>query len=82
MQEMLDNDFYAHLLWVCLPGEVMVCVLDFRREMGLWHGILSVGQLFIRIRFELLVPRKLANSAYEGCNYFLIIIVTTARKIH
>ncbi|XP_067935039.1 disco-interacting protein 2 homolog C-like isoform X2 [Watersipora subatra] len=22
-------------------GEVMVCVLDFRREMGLWHGILS-----------------------------------------
>lgn len=22
----------------------MICVLDFRREMGLWHGIFSVSQ--------------------------------------
>ena len=23
-------------------GEVMVCVLDFKRDVGLWHGILTV----------------------------------------
>lgn len=22
-------------------GEVMVCVLDFKREVGLWHGVLT-----------------------------------------
>ena len=24
-------------------GEVMVCVLDFKRDVGLWHGILTVS---------------------------------------
>ena len=24
-------------------GEVMVCVLDFKRDVGLWHGILCVS---------------------------------------
>jgi len=24
----------------------MVCVLDFRREMGLWHGILAVSKVY------------------------------------
>jgi acyl-coenzyme A synthetase/AMP-(fatty) acid ligase len=23
------------------PGEVMVCVLDFKRDVGLWHGVLA-----------------------------------------
>jgi hypothetical protein len=23
-------------------GEVMVCVLDFKRDVGLWHGVLTV----------------------------------------
>ena len=26
-------------------GEVMVCVLDFKRDVGLWHGILCVSSL-------------------------------------
>lgn len=26
-------------------GEVMVCVLDFKRDVGLWHGILCVSTL-------------------------------------
>ena len=25
-------------------GEVMVCVLDFKRDVGLWHGILCVSR--------------------------------------
>lgn len=33
------------IFWSNLAGEVMVCVLDFRREMGLWHGILSVSYM-------------------------------------
>ena len=24
-------------------GEVMVCVLDFKRDVGLWHGVLTVS---------------------------------------
>ena len=30
-------------------GEVMVCVLDFKREVGLWHGILAVSTTTILI---------------------------------
>ena len=30
-------------LYVMLLGEVMVCVLDFKRDVGLWHGILTVS---------------------------------------
>jgi len=26
----------------CCAGEVMVCVLDFKRDVGLWHGVLTV----------------------------------------
>jgi len=28
--------------WRC-AGEVMVCVLDFKRDVGLWHGVLTVS---------------------------------------
>jgi len=27
----------------CCAGEVMVCVLDFKRDVGLWHGVLTVS---------------------------------------
>lgn len=30
------------LIWT---GEVMVCVLDFKRDVGLWHAILTVSYL-------------------------------------
>lgn len=28
-------------------GEVMVCVLDFKRDVGLWHGVLTVSDSLI-----------------------------------
>ena len=38
----VDDEFNG--LFVCLfAGEVMVCVLDFKRDVGLWHGILCVS---------------------------------------
>ena len=32
-----------------LLGEIMVCVLDFKRDVGLWHGILCVCILYCLI---------------------------------
>ena len=36
-------------------GEVMVCVLDFKRDVGLWHGILCVS----RISYSLLLVQAI-----------------------
>ena len=33
------------MITLFLLGEVMVCVLDFKRDVGLWHGILCVSTL-------------------------------------
>lgn len=33
------NDVILYLF----VGEVMVCVLDFKRDVGLWHGIICVS---------------------------------------
>ena len=32
-------------------GEVMVCVLDFKRDVGLWHGVLTVSESLISLCF-------------------------------
>ena len=32
------------MMVLCI-GEVMVCVLDFKRDVGLWHGVLTVLHL-------------------------------------
>lgn len=32
------------MVTVLCTGEVMICVLDFKRDVGLWHGILTVSQ--------------------------------------
>jgi len=31
------------MVTVLCTGEVMICVLDFKRDVGLWHGILTVS---------------------------------------
>lgn len=41
----LSKDYTDVILWTfcSFSGEVMVCVLDFKRDVGLWHGILCVS---------------------------------------
>ena len=39
-------------------GEVMVCVLDFKREVGLWHGILAVSTSAILLPLCILNLKK------------------------
>lgn len=34
-------------------GETIVCVLDFKRDVGLWHGILAVILIFVIFVFNL-----------------------------
>lgn len=40
--------YVIHTVWshVCSShlGETLVNVLDFKKDMGLWHGILTVSQ--------------------------------------
>ena len=31
----------CYLRVLSVAGEVMVCVLDFKRDVGLWHGVLA-----------------------------------------
>ena len=35
--------FVLFCLFVCFAGETLVNVLDFKKDMGLWHGVLTVG---------------------------------------
>ena len=36
-------------IFVLISGEVMVCVLDFKRDVGLWHGILCVSTCLLAV---------------------------------
>lgn len=35
------------LSFFCLQGETLVNVLDFKKDMGLWHGVLTVSELTV-----------------------------------
>lgn len=38
------------VICMCIcAGEVMVCVLDFKRDVGLWHGVLTVSYLVLLV---------------------------------
>ena len=39
-------------------GEVMVCVLDFKRDVGLWHGILCVSMIKTKYCYRLLLIHR------------------------
>ena len=42
--EIMMSDLYTLLtMFSNRTGEVMVCVLDFKRKAGLWHGVLTVS---------------------------------------
>lgn len=45
-------------------GEIMVCVLDFKREVGLWHSVLAVNT---RVSVRNFKGRKLIISLFSEC---------------
>lgn len=69
-------------------GEVMVCVLDYKREMGLWHGVLASvfnGMHVIFIPYSLmkvnpaswmLMITKFKGNIWTFSDRFLDLIVT------
>ena len=44
----------------------MVCVLDFKRDVGLWHGILCVS-INISYRLATFAPCQLEVKPYLWC---------------
>ena len=80
-------------LYICVhmcrvvSGEVMVCVLDFKRKAGLWHGVLTVSspaKLFVSpciqalccvllMWSETLVPVHMLCSSCSELDFYLII---------
>ena len=48
-------------------GEVMVCVLDFKRDVGLWHGILTVSYI--------------SNAKYNSLKMYHVFVIPANVRI-
>ena len=53
-------------------GEVMVCVLDFKKDVGLWHGILAVSRHLMCTNYRSTQPHLELNfkivCVYRVCS--------------